>query len=354
MSEGEVFVRPETLEAFLTDLFGNAGLEQGDAIFFAQTLVQTNLWGIDSHGVIRTSVYVRRLCSRVINPKPKISRIKASNGLEVLDGDNGPGFIVGRETMKRAIELARQFNVGIVGAIKSNHFGAAGIYARIAVDQGMIGIAMTNVAPVMVAPGGSKPIVGNNPIALAIPTFGSFPVVLDIALSNVAGGKLLMASKKGEKIPLDLATDSEGRPTDDPMKAFYGFFLPVGGHKGFGLALVVDILCGVITGGSFLDQLKGMYKYPDDPSLTCHLMIAINLSSIMDQEEMKIRMASFYKTIKGAPMWDQSKEMLLPGEIEHRMFLERMNKGIPIPITLYNELRDLGCEMGVSSVLNPI
>lgn len=354
MSSDEIRVRPETLEIFLTELFGKTGLEESDAVFVARTLVQTNLWGIDSHGVIRVPIYAKRLQVGAINPRPQIRRIRGSKGLEVIDGDNGHGFIVGREAMKRAIELAREFNIGMVGTIKSNHFGAAGIYARRAADQGMIGVAMTNVGPLMAASGCSRPVVGNNPIAVAIPTFGPFPLVLDIAMSAVAQGKLLVASQKGEKIPLDWATDREGRPTDDPMKAFDGFSLPVGGHKGFGMALIIDILCGVITGGAFLSHVRGMYKFPNDPSQVGHCMIAINLSSIMDQEEMKIRMASFDKTIKDAPMWDQSKEMLLPGEIEHRMFLERMDKGIPIPISLYNELKDLGCEMGVSSVINPI
>lgn len=354
MPNDDILVQPETIETFLTELFGNAGLEKRDSVFLAQTLVQTNLLGIDSHGIIRTRVYVKRLQSRVINLKPQIRIIKGSKGLEVLDGDDGLGFIIGRKAMNRAIQLAKKFNVGIVGAIKSNHFGAAGIYARMALDEGMIGVAMTNGLPYMVAPGGSKRVVGNNPIAIAVPTFGPFPVVLDISLSVIAGGKLLLASKKGEKIPLDWATDSEGRPTDDPKKAFNGFWLPIGGHKGYGLALIVDILCGVITGGAFLDQLKGMYKYPNDPSLTCHLMAAINISSIIGQEELKARMASFCKMIKEAPMWDKSKEMLLPGEIEYRIFLERKNKGIPIPIDLYNELVELGWEMGVKSKLHPV
>ena len=347
MSSDDVLIQAQVLQTFLSQLLEKVGLEREDAIFLAQVVVQTNLWGIDSHGIIRVPSYIKRLRSRVINPKPKIIRIKGSKGLEVLDGDNGHGFIVGRESMKRAIELAKTYNVGIVGAINSNHFGAARIYARMAADQGMIGITMSNMAPLMAAPGGSKPIVGNNPIALAIPTFDSFPVVLDIALSTITVGKLLLARNRGEKIPLDWATDSEGRPTDDPVKALSGFLLPVGGHKGFGLALVVDILCGVITSGSFLNQLKSMVKYPDSPSLTCHLMIAIDPLSIINQEDMKMRMASFCETVKSSPMWDQSKEMLLPGEIEYRTFFERKSKGIPLPKNLYDELVALGYEMGL-------
>ena len=352
MAEKEILVSHKTLTTFVSALFANAGMKEKDAAFHARALVQTNLWGVDSHGVLRVPIYLKRMRSGAINPQPDINSIKGSFGLEVLDGDDGPGFIVGRDAMLRAIELAEQFNIGAVGAIRSNHFGATAIYARLAAERGMIGIATTNVVPNIVAPGGSKPVVGNNPLAIAIPTFGAFPFVLDISLSAVAGGKLLLASKKGEKIPLDWATDSEGQPTDDPDKAFAGFLLPMGGYKGLGLAYAVDVLCGIITGGVFLDQMKGMYKYPDDPSLTGHLMIAINLLAIMSREEMQSRMASFFQTVKASPMWDESKEMLLPGEIEYRTSLERKKNGIPIPPKLYEELVALGREMGVSSALS--
>jgi LDH2 family malate/lactate/ureidoglycolate dehydrogenase len=351
MSEKEALVNAKSLESFVTALFCHVGMEQRDAVFSANAMVRTNLWGIDSHGVLRLPIYIRRLRSGAVKAKPDIKKIRGSQTLEVLHGDDGLGFIVGREAMDRAIQLAEKFNVGIVGAIRSNHFGAAALYARMAAERNMVGLAMTNVIPNMVMPGCSKPVVGNNPIAIAAPTFQEFPFVLDVSLSTVAGGKLLMASKKKEKIPLNWATDREGRPTDDPDKGFAGFLLPMGGHKGFGLALAVDILCGVLSGGVFLNEMKGMYHYPDDPSLTGHLMIAINSPSLMDQEEMKIRMESFCKTVKSAPMWDPSQKMLLPGEIEHRTFQERSKNGIPMPSKLIEELADLGKELGVPESL---
>jgi L-2-hydroxycarboxylate dehydrogenase (NAD+) len=348
MSNEEIFVDPEKLQTFLVGLFGKTGLKKADAAHIAQTLVQTNLWGIDSHGVIRAPIYFKRLISRVINPKPNITQIRGSKGFKVLDGDNGHGFIVGRSTMNNAIDLARTYNVGAVGAIRSNHFGAAGIYARMAADQGMIGISMSNMAPLMAIPGASRPIVGNNPISIGIPTGGSFPIVWDIALSTITVGKLLLANKKGEKIPLDWATDNEGHPTDDPAKALGGFLLPMGGHKGFGLALVIDMLCGVVTGGSFLHELKSMVSFPDQPSSTSHLMMAINLASIISQDELKTRMSSFCKTIKETPIADRANEVLLPGEIEYQIYLKRKEMGIPLPQKLYQELVGLGNDVGLS------
>ncbi len=352
MAENEILVNHTKLQDFVTGLFEGTGMLPADAQFFSQSLVETNLWGIDSHGVLRVPIYVKRLLAGSCNPKPEINTVKSAITLEILYGDDGAGQIVGRKAMERAIELAKTYNVGIVGAIRSNHFGAAATYTRMAVAEGMIGIAMTNVVQNVVAPGGSKPIIGNNPFSVAVPTYGDFPFVLDISLSSVAGGKLLLASKKGVKIPLDWGTDKNGQPTDDPDEAFKGFLLPVGGHKGLGLAYAVEILTGVISGSVFLEAMKGMYKYPDDPSLTSHLMAAVNLSAIMDQDDIQARMTDFIQTIHNSPMWDQSKEMLIPGELEYRTMQQRKQRGIPLPNNLYEELVALAKELGVTTTLS--
>ncbi len=351
MAENELLVNHIKLQDFVTALFEGVGMPPTDAQFFSQSLVETNLWGIDSHGVLRVPIYVKRLLAGSCNPKPEIKTVKSAITLEILHGDDGAGQIVGRDTMLRAIELAKTYNLGIVGALHSNHFGAAATFARMAVAEGMIGVAMTNVVQNVVAPGGSKPVIGNNPFAIAVPTFGEFPFVLDISLSAVSGGKLLMASKKGEKIPLDWGTDNQGRPTDDPDVAFKGFLLPAGGHKGLGIAYAVEILTGVLSGGVFLDAMKGMYRYPDDPSLTSHIMMAMNISAIMEPDEMKARMADYADRIHASPMWDESKEMLLPGEPEYRTEEFRKVNGIPLPQNLYQELLTLAEDLGVSASL---
>ncbi len=351
MAEGTYCVRPDILRVFVAEVFRAGGLNGENADFCANAMVDTNLWGVDSHGVLRLRIYATRLRSGALNPRPEIKTIKGSLGFEVLNGDDGPGFVVGRAAMLRVVELAEAYNVGAVGAVRSNHFGAAAIYARIAAERGMVGIAMTNVMPNMLAPDGKKPITGNNPVAVAIPTYGDFPFVLDMSLSAVAGGKLLLAAKKGEKIPLDWATDREGRPTDDPDKGFKGFLLPVGRFKGLGLSYVVDILCGVVLGGAFGDQLKSMYAHADEPSLTGHMMIAINLESIIGEDELRERMAAFCTRVKSSATWDEKAEMLIPGEIEYRTARARTESGIPIPVALYAELIQLGSEMGVKSSL---
>lgn len=353
MSKTTYTVSAHALQEYMTQLFEQTGMSLENATYSGYAMVQTNLWGIDSHGVLRAPIYLERLLSGAVNPNPAIETVRGGAALEIVDGDAGLGYVVGKAAMERAITLAGQFNLGAVGTINSNHFGAAALYAQMAVQNDMIGIVMSSVKPNVVAPGGSRPISGNNPIAIGIPTFAEFPFMLDISLSNAAGGKLLLASKKGEKIPLDWATDRSGRPTDDPDEAFAGFLLPVGGHKGLGLSYVVDILSGLISGGVFQHSLKSMYKEREEPSLTCHFMIVINPRILMPREEMKERMAAFYETIKASPMWDESKEMMLPGEIEHRTAEARLQNGIPIPAALYEELAALGRELGVPFALEP-
>ena len=351
MSTRVINVAAKNLTGFVTEVFKNAGCPDEGARDVAECLVQTNLWGIDSHGVLRTPEYLKRFLSGAMNNQPEVRTLKTGGALEVLDADNGAGYVAGRAAMSRAIELAKTGNIAAVGIINSNHCGAASLYARMALEHGMIGIAMSNVAPNMVAPGGSKPITGNNPIAVAVPTFGEFPFVFDISLSAVSGGKILVAAKNGEQIPLGWATDREGKPTTDPNVGFKGFLLPMGGHKGFGLSLLVDILCGVITGGSFQHELKSMYVYPKDPSNTAHLMMVINPLCLMSEEQLKTRMAEFFATVKQSPMWDEDSEMLLPGEIEHRKEVERLADGIPIPEPLYDELVKLGQDMNLGVTL---
>jgi LDH2 family malate/lactate/ureidoglycolate dehydrogenase len=278
-----------------------------------------------------------------MNPLPEIRTLQSHRGFDVLDADNGAGYVAGRAAMRRAIELAADNTIAAAGVINSNHCGATALYARMAADEGMIGIAMTNVAPNMVMPGARQPITGNNPLAIAIPTFADFPFVLDISLSAVAGGKLLVAAKKGEAIPLGWATDREGRPTTDPQAGFEGFLLPMGGHKGFGLSLAIDILCGLVTGGSFQDGVKSMYRYPREPSRTAHLMIVVNALALMNQAQFQQRMQAFFSSVKNTPAADGT-EILLPGEPEFRCEQQRSRDGIPLPAAVHEQLVRIGRE----------
>jgi L-2-hydroxycarboxylate dehydrogenase (NAD+) len=340
----DVRVPAGRLRGFVAALFEDAGCGRGDASDIADCLVQSNLWGIDSHGVIRVPEYLARLRCGAMNARPQIRAVHSAPGFEVLDADNAAGYVAGRAAMARALELAQLNAIAAAAAINSNHCGATALYARMAADRGLVGIAMTNVAPNMVMPGAGRPITGNNPLAIAIPTFGEFPFVLDISLSAVAGGKLLVAAKRGEPIPLGWATDSEGRPTTDAQAGFDGYLLPTGGHKGFGLSLAIDILCGLITGGSFQDRVKSMYRYPNDPSRTAHLMVVIDPQAWMSRDLLRERMAEFFATVKSTPVSGEETEILLPGELEYRSEQQRSRDGIPLPAAVYEQLARIGQE----------
>lgn len=343
--EKEILVRPKELGQLVRALLEKAGLGTEDATLTADAIVQTNLWGIDSHGALRVPTYIERLEAGAINGAARPELIHGRGAIALLDGQDGIGFVVGHAAMSKSIELASQHGVGVVGAINSNHFGAAGLYARLAADRGMIGLSMTNVGPNVVAPGGTRPVIGNNPLAIAVPTYGEPPFTLDISFSAVSGGKLLLASKKGEQIPFDWATDTDGVPTNDPDAGFAGFLLPMGGFKGLGLAYAIDILCGVITGGSFGTDLKGTYSKPLEASKTAHMMIAIDPEAFLSRRELKMRMAAFTAMVKSSPMREVGDEMLLPGEPEYRCALRRTG-GIPLPVALYDELLTLANRLG--------
>lgn len=289
-------VPDKTLRTLITELYSKAGMPESEAAYHADGLVTASLRGMDSHGVLRTSAYLSRIQNGAINVHPHMRFVEAAQALQVLDADGASGYTAGRTGMMRAIDLARQNGLGMVLVRNSNHFGAAALYAQMAVDQGMMGFSTTNVKPGVTAPGASGNVVGNNPFAVGIPTYCDFPFMLDMALSVVAGGKLKMAIAKGEKIPLDWATDKDEIPTDDPQKGFDGYFLPVGGFKGLGMAYAIDILCGVLTGGAFQNHIRNMFKDPTEPSRTCHMFLAVDVSRLMGEEEIRRRMTEYAET----------------------------------------------------------
>ncbi len=341
------------LREYLHGVFCRLGMTDGNAELCSRDLVMTNLWGVDSHGAIRLPIYAERLEKQIIKAIPQVRTLAGEGAFRILDGDAGMGFVVGHRAMSEAIACAGKWGIGAVSVRNSNHFGAAALYCHQAVKSGLIGLAMTNVQPNLVAPGGARPLTGNNPIAFGAPTRLGFPFMLDIAMSTVAGGKLIMARERGESIPLDWATDSKGRPTNDPGKGFEGFLLPVGGHKGFGLSLVVDILSGLISGGLFQRQLRGMYTEPELPSGTGHFLMAIDPGLFLGEEAFLDRMDSFYQAIKTSPVSESGSVMYMPGEIEHETLLRRTRTGIPLPATLLKRLNEMASDLGVDGLSLP-
>lgn len=341
MAENVQSISCDALRAFTAELFTAGGLPPADAAWYAETIVQANLWGIDSHGIIRVPIYFERILKDAINRHAQMRIIRKAPAITLIDADGAGGPIAGKAAMEQAISDAKSRGIGVCGVTNSNHFGAAALYSRIAAEHGMIGISMTNVRPLIAAPGSKAAVVGNNPISISIPTYCKFPFMLDMSMSVVAGGKLHLAAAKGEKIPKDWAVDQNGIPTDDPKAALEGFLLPIGGYKGLGLAYAVDILSGVITGGLFADGMLSMYHDPDVPSLTGHLFLAMDLSAWISPEEMRRRMLHYHAFIQSVPMADGAPPLIFPGELEQRRELERRSSGIPVPLSTLETLQIL-------------
>lgn len=344
-------IRHENIVAFVSELFTKGGMSQEHANWYAATIANSNLRGIDSHGVLRVPVYFDRILCKAINPAPAFREEQLAPAVSLLDADGAAGCIAGKRAMECALEHAKQYGVGVAGVINSNHFGVAAQYAQLAVEQGMVGISMTNVPALLAAPGVKKKLIGNNPMAIGIPTYCDFPFMLDMSMSVAAEGKLRLAASKGTKIPTSWAADADGHPTDDPEAALKGFLLPVGGYKGLGLAYAVDILSGVITGGAFADKLKSMYRNPTESMGVCHMFAALNVGALISKEELKARMQYYHDYLLSAPLADGAAPLCFPGEIEHLCEMERRKNGIPVPVSTLQALAILKRNYGVTAAL---
>jgi LDH2 family malate/lactate/ureidoglycolate dehydrogenase len=291
----------------------DVGVSEEHAEIEMLSLLESELRGVFSHGIFRLPRYLEQLKHQYINPAPNIRNLKENRIIDVLDGDHGLGAVVGTIAMKKAIKKSNQHGMGVIGCRRSNHFGTAAYYAEMAAKENQIGIVFTNSSPIIAPTGSTKPLIGNNPWSISVPTKGN-PITLDLANTIVAKGKLRIAQQNGESIPLGWALDHTGKPTTDPAEALKGVVLPIGGYKGYGIALMVEILAGVLTGADFSESMVD--HDAAGKRNVGHLFISINLSHFMALEEFHSRIAVLIEAIKQAPKGDESQDIFLPGEIE--------------------------------------
>ena len=323
--------RPETLRLFVTALFEACGVEAKDADRVAECLVQADLRGVSSHGVGRVPIYLDRLRRGMVNPRPAMT---VQPGLTVgarVDGDNGLGFLVGTRAMQEAIALARVHGIGFVLAWHSNHFGMAASYLQQAVDAGLSAFVFTNASRAMPIWGGKEPFLGTSPFAFAAPGGeASPPVMLDMAMSVVARGKVRRAMQRGEPIPQGWALDKEGRATTDAKAGYEGVVLPMAGMKGSGLSLMMEILAGVMSGAAFGGEVGNQYFDFEKPQDVGHCFIAIRPDLFMPMAGYRARMDELAGRAKGSERAEGVDEILLPGEPESRAAMRRAVVGIPL------------------------
>lgn len=338
----EKLVDHEKLQDLIVRALMKMGVPEDDARLTAGMLVHTDLRGIESHGVARLAAfYVGGIRHGVVNPRPNIQIVRDGPSTAVVDGDRGLGFVVGHRAMTEAIRRAAATGAGFVSARNSTHCGSGFNYSIMALPHDMVGIAMTTGGPVMAPAGGAKPTIGINVISVAAPT-GGLPFVLDMATGVAAVGKLEIAARRGEPIPQGWAIDADGNPITDPLAYFRGggAMLPLGSthdlrdYKGYGLAVAVDVLCSVLSGGKFSGQPEGTYN---------HGFGALRIEAFTSLDEFRSMMDRMAAYLKATPRMPGIDRIQLAGDPEHEMEERRRAQGIPLHPRVLDSLRKM-CE----------
>lgn len=330
------------------EVLKSCNLSEEDAGIAAKVLIQADLRGIDTHGAIRLPIYVRRLQLGLVSPRPHIKIVRETETSALFDGDYGLGHVTSYKAMEVAIKKAAQHGMAAVGVRRSHHNGAAAYYSQMALEHDMIGFSCTNSPPVMPAPGGADRAVGNNPYSIAVPAGREFPLVLDMACSLVAQGKVMLAMKKGERIPEGWATDDKGIPTTDASQGFNGFLLPMGGYKGYCMAIIVDALAGVLTGAAFGKGVTSIYRDLVNKQDSGHFFMAVRVQNFMEPDLFKSLIDRYIQEVKSTPLAAGSAEVFLPGEKEYRTAARRKTEGIPMADAVIDEILKTASDVGVN------
>jgi LDH2 family malate/lactate/ureidoglycolate dehydrogenase len=354
-----MLISESSLRSFTQNIFLSIGCSEADAEHAADVLLQADLRGIDSHGVARLIGYVRLWEKKRINPTPNITIAYETATTATVDGDAGLGLVVAPFAMRLAIKKAEQYGSGWVSVRNSNHFGIAGYHALMAVEKEMIGFAMTNASPLVAPTFSSERLLGTNPMCYAFPAGKYPPLVVDMATSAAANGKLEIAQRSGKQVPEGWIQDANGNYTTDPhaLKSG-GALLPLGSdrdhgsHKGFGLSATVDILSAVLSGanyGPWVPPFVAFLEPPDDPVGTGigHFVGAMRVDGFRPLDEFKTHMDNWISRFKSAATIDPSQKVIIPGEPELEAETERKKNGIPLVDDVVNDLNGLARKFGI-------
>lgn len=343
-----VTVDHEILRRFATKCYVAMGVNEDAARLVADTLVQADLWGHQSHGVMRLFWYAARIKSGATDAN-SIPQIDGGVGaLATMDGKAGMGQVVARAAMTHAIGLSKKHGLGAVAVRNSGHFGTAMYFTKMAADAGCVGFVSTNASPAMAPWGGTEKRVGTNPWSWAVPA-GRYPtMMLDIANTAVARGKLYLAKQRGENIPKTWAIDAEGNATTDPAAGIAGTVLPMAGYKGYAISIIMDVLSGVLTGSHFGSSIVGPYV-PEGKSGVGHLVVAIDIQATRSIDAFEADMEKLIAELKETPRRPDVPEIYYPGEIEALSDKRLRHIGIEIPDDTARELREKSAELGLTA-----
>jgi LDH2 family malate/lactate/ureidoglycolate dehydrogenase len=359
-----MLISESALREFTENIFKAMGCSEAYAILAADVLLKSDLRGIDSHGVARLNGYVRLWEKKRINTSPDIKIVHQTATTATVDGDAGLGLVVAPFAMQVAIEKATQYGSGWVSVRNSNHFGIAGYHALMAVEKDMIGFAMTNASPLVSPTYSSERLLGTNPMCYAFPAGKYPPVIVDMATSAAANGKLEIAQRLGKQVPEGWIQDKQGNITTDPhaLKSG-GTLLPLGSdaehgsHKGFGLGATVDILSAVLSGANYGPWVPPFVAFLDPPADPVglgigHFVGAMRVDGFRPVDEFKAHMDNWIDRFKSSATIDPDQKVIIPGEPETEAEKHRKINGIPLVDSVLNELNVLAERFGVESLNN--
>jgi LDH2 family malate/lactate/ureidoglycolate dehydrogenase len=343
-----VYAEASAAEAFARALLVAHGVPAADAATVAQCLVSADLRGVDTHGLCRLPGYLDRLRRGLINPRPALEPKRVTPVAAALDGQDGFGFVVGTRAMQEAIAIAREYGIGAVSVRRSTHFGMAASYVLQALEASLISLVFSNASPAMPPWGARSALLGTNPFAAGAPAGRHPPFLLDMSPAVAARGKIRRAERRGETIPLGYALDVQGRPTTDPKAALGGVVLPIGGYKGSGLAMLMDIFGGVISGANYGGEVGDQYKVYDRPQDVGHFFLAMRPDLFLPEADYRDRMDTLIERVRGCPRAQGVDEVLVAGEPERRHEIERRRCGIPYAASEVAALQEEAARAGTA------
>ena len=338
---------------FCTAVYAGAGVPAQDARLVADTLVQADLWGHQSHGVLRLGWYLDRIRNGVMKPVTTPEVVVDAGAIAVIDGHDGVGHVLAMLATHEAIQRAKTHGIGAVAVRNSNHFGTCMYYTRRVAAAGCVAMLTSNGGPAMAPWGGRKKIIGTNPFSVAAPVNADAtraPFVVDMAATGVARGKIYLARNKNLPIPLGWAINGDGAPTTDPQEAIDGIILPMAEHKGYAIAAMVDMMSGVLTGSGFLSAVHSPYKTAEKSNCG-HLMVAMDISKFQPLEQFHARMQAFVGEIKSVPLAKGFDEVFYPGEMENNSDAKFRHEGLLLPEDTIADLRRIAKETGLEAKL---
>ena len=338
---------PDHLRDFGTRVLETLGVPSADAALVADSLVQADLWGHGSHGMLRLPWYATRLRTGAMTAAADLAVLADTGPLVLLDGRDGVGQVLTERARVLAVERARRHGIGAVGVRNSNHFGTAMYWTRRAAHDGCVAVLTTNASPAMAPWGGREKVLGTNPWSIAAPGPEGRVVAVDIANTAVARGKIYLARNKGEPIPDTWALSPDGAPTTDPAQALLGVVLPMAGHKGYAITFLMDVLSGALTGSGVGTEVHGPYE-PEARSRAGHLFLAIDPSALGDPADYEARVQRLIDEVKDVPLAQGFDEVFYPGEVEDRAEAANVAAGgVILAADSLADLRRLGADTGV-------